>query len=77
MSKVYIIAHDDGRRVYEHVQLLGRFYVKTEPCIDPDLKLFKTRSRKEAGRICDLTAERGGWAGFKVRVLKRKQEGKQ
>ena len=47
MSKIYIVGHDDGRRVYEHVKL-PRFYVKSEPCNDPELRLFHTGSRREA-----------------------------
>ena len=72
MSKIYIVEHDDGRRVYEHGSF-GRFYVKTEPCTDPELRLFRTRSRNEAERICKITEELGGWSGFKVKVLKRKR----
>lgn len=74
MSKIYTVEHDDGRRVYEHVRLFGRFYVKTEPCADPELRLFRTRSRNEAERICKITEEIGGWSGFKVKVLKREKK---
>ena len=73
MSKIYIVGHDDGRRVYEHVKL-PQFYVKSEPCNDPELRLFRTRSRKEAEKICETTVTYGGWSGFKVQVLKRKKE---
>ena len=75
MSKIYIVEHDDGRRVYEHVGF-GRLYVKTEPCTDPELRLFRTRSRKEAENVCGITITCGGWQGFKVKVLKRKREKK-
>lgn len=55
MSKIYIVGHADGRRVYEHSKL-PRFYVKSEPCNDPELRLFRTRSRKEAGQQALLDA---------------------
>ena len=72
MSKIYIVGHDDGRRVYEHVKL-PRFYVKGEPCNAPELRLFRTRSRREAEKVCETTVTYGGWSGFNVQVLKRKK----
>ena len=50
MSKIYIVGHADGRRVYEHVKL-PRFYVKSEPCNDPELRLFRIRGCKDEYEI--------------------------
>ena len=49
MSKIYIVGHDDGRRVYEHSKL-PRFYVKSEPLQRPGAAPVPYQKQERGGK---------------------------